>query len=239
MPDHAVVTDAAWMTNPSPTRSSYGEPSHYNVLAISFEDDQNAFGALTKLQELDTQGQVAVQEAMIVRRADDGNIEVKDRIGTTDLPGTATGGILGLLVGILGGPVGVLVGGYSGLVLGSLADLDESEHVETALGEMSKSVEPNRNSVLAAIGEQSPEVVDVAMASFGGTVLRRSVEDVEAEVAAAAKAERKAAREAQLELIQGKRDHTRESAHAKVEELKAKGSRGSGDQATEPTGGAA
>jgi hypothetical protein len=72
------------------------------------------------------------------------------------------------------------------------------------------------------VTEPSPEVIDAAMADFGGTVLRRSVYEVEAEVAAIEKAERKAAREAERELIRSRRDHDREAAHAKVEALKAK-----------------
>jgi uncharacterized membrane protein len=227
------------MTNPTPTSqgSANGEPSHYNVVAISFDDDQNAYPALTKLKELDAQGQLSVQEAMVVQRAADGTIAVKDRVGTMELPGTATGGLLGLMVGVLGGPVGVLIGGYSGLLFGSLYDLDDSERIETTLGEISKTVQPDRNAVLAVVTEQSLEVVDVAMASLGGKVLRRDVYDVETEVAAAEKAERKAAREAQRELMKAKRDHSRESAHAKVEELKAKLSHGNGEQATKQTAG--
>ena len=79
------------------------------------------------------------------------------------------------------------------------------------------------------VTEPRPEVVDAAMAALGGTVLRRSVYEVEAGVAAIEKAERKAAREAQLELIRSRREQDREAAHAKVEALKAKLARREGD----------
>ena len=112
---------------------------------------------------------------MVVQRAADGTVAIKDRVGTTELAGTATGGLLGLLLGVLGGPVGVLIGGYTGLLFGSLYDLDDSEQIETTLGEISKTVQPDRSAVLAVVSEQSLEVVDLAMASFGGKVLRRGV----------------------------------------------------------------
>jgi uncharacterized membrane protein len=210
------------MTNTTTNGPVNGAASHYNVVAICFDDDQNAYTALTKLKELDSQGQLDVQEALVVQRGGDGSIAVKDRVGTIALAGTATGGLLGLLIGVLGGPVGVLIGGYTGVLFGSLYDLDDSDRVETTLGEISKTVQPDRQAVLALVSEQSPEVIDVAMTAFGGAVVRRPVHEVEAEVAVAAKAERKAAREAQLELMRAKREQTRESAHAKVEELKAK-----------------
>jgi hypothetical protein len=72
------------------------------------------------------------------------------------------------------------------------------------------------------VAEQSPEVVDSAMARLSGTVVRRSVADVEAEIAAAEEAQREAKRKARAELRQSRRDKRHADAHAKVEELKAK-----------------
>ena len=50
--------------------------------------------------------------------------------------------------------------------------------------------------MLAELTEQSPEVVDTAMTRLGGRVLRRPIADVEAEIAAADKAQREAKKEA-------------------------------------------
>ena len=206
----------------TPGASDTGVPTTYNVVAVAFDADVNAYAALTKFKELDSQEQIEVHEAVVVQRAADGSMTVKDQVGSPDLVGTAGGGLTGLLVGVLGGPLGVLIGGSTGLLVGSLFDIDEAEQVETALGQLSKSVEPERTAVLAVVTEPSPEVVDAAMAVFGGTVLRRGVYEVEAEVAAIEKAERKAAREAQLELMRSRRDASRDAAHAKVEALKEK-----------------
>lgn len=229
-PPHAVLPDAAPMTDTTTTagRPDTGVPTTYNVIAVGFDEDVNAYGALTKLEELDSQGQLHVHEGVVAQRETDGTITIKDRVGSDELAGTAGGGLTGLLVGILGGPVGVLIGGSTGLLVGSLFDLDDAEQIETALGQLSKSVAPERTAVLAVVTEPSRDVVDAAMAAFGGTVLRRSVSDVEAEVAAIDKAERKAAREAQLELMRSQRDHDRDAAHAKVEALKAKVARRDG-----------
>ena len=217
-------------TTSSEGRPETGAPSTYNVIAVAFEDDVNAYGALTKLKELDAQDQIGVQEGVVVERAADGSMVAKDRVGSAEPVGTAAGGLTGLLLGILGGPLGVLVGGSTGLLVGSLFDLDDAEQVETALGEISKSVQAERTSLLAVVTEPSPEIIDAAMVAFGGTVLRRSVDDVEAEVAAIEKAERKAAREAQLELVRSKRDSNRKAVRSKVDQLKAK--LGHGDTAT-------
>ena len=91
----------------------------------------------------------------------------------------ATGGIVGLLVGILGGPLGVLIGGATGVLIGSLFDLDDADDTDSVLSEIAKSIGTGPAGLLAEVTEQSPEVVDTAMQGLGGTVLRRSVDDVE------------------------------------------------------------
>ena len=224
------------MTNTTHTTTTQdsavnGVSSTYNVIAVAFGEDVNAYGALTKLKELDSQGQLEIREAVAVQRTADGRLVEKDRVESPELVGTAGGGLTGLLVGILGGPVGMLIGGSTGLLVGSLFDIDDAEQIDTALGKISESVQPERTGVLAVVTEQSPEVIDAAMASFGGTVTRRSVVDVEREVAAIEEAERKAAIEAQRELMRSRRDSDREAAHAKVQKLKAKLGHGDKEQA--------
>jgi uncharacterized membrane protein len=193
-----------------------------SVIAVSFEDDRNAYNALTSLKELDTQGRVRVREAVVVFRGEDGQVVQKDRVESTAMPATAGGGLLGLLIGVIGGPLGVLVGGTYGLFVGSLLDLDDIGEADSALAAISTSVGLGHTGLLAVVDEQSPEVVDTAMAALGGTVVRRSVAEVEAEIAAAEKAERHAKHEARKELIRGRRERDEAAVDAKVAELKVK-----------------
>jgi uncharacterized membrane protein len=196
--------------------------SAYNVISVAFEDDCNTYAALTALKQLDTQGQLKVEAAAVVARDDDGKLVVKDQVGDVDYVGTVSGGTLGLLIGILGGPLGALIGGTYGLMMGSLFDLGDAEETESVLGQIATSVRPGRTALLAQVTEQSPEIVDTAMSGLGGTVLRRPVDDVEAEIAAAEQAQREAEREANKELMRGRREHTNEQVQTKVQELKAK-----------------
>jgi uncharacterized membrane protein len=197
-----------------------------NVLLVTFgedpDNDANAYQALTDLGELDSQGQIHIEAATVITRDLDGQISVKSQVGDNPWVGTASGGLVGLLIGVLGGPLGVLVGGTTGVLVGSLFDLDDIDDTESVLGEISKKIHPTRTAVLAEVAEQSPEVVDTAMARLGGEVLRRPVYEVEAEIAAAEKAQRKAKVEARKELASARAAKTKEDAHAKVEELKSK-----------------
>ena len=193
-----------------------------NVVVVGFSQDDRAYEALTTLKELASQGQIGLDEAAVLVRADDGHIDLKDQIGDPGFAGTASGGLVGLLIGILGGPLGILLGGATGLAVGSLFDLSDAEDSDSVLTDVSKTVKVGRTSLLAQVVEQSPEVVDAAMARLSGTVVRRSVADVEAEIAAAEEAQREAKSKARAELRKARRDKRHADAHAKVEALKAK-----------------
>jgi len=193
-----------------------------NVIVVGFADDKTAFEALTTLKELDSQGQVKVVEAAVVTRSDDGQVHVKDQVGDDALVGTASGGLIGLVVGILGGPLGVLIGGASGLLLGSLYDMADDDDTDSVLGEMSKTVQVGRNSLLAQVVEQSPEIIDAVMAGMSGTVVRRAKYEVTEEIAAAEEAQRKAKQEARKKRREERHKKHHDEVDAKVAELKAK-----------------
>ena len=60
--------------------------------------------------------------AAVVTRDGGGRVDVKSEVGNNSYVGSASGGIIGLLVGIIGGPVGMLLGGTYGALVGSLFD---------------------------------------------------------------------------------------------------------------------
>jgi uncharacterized membrane protein len=195
------------------------------IIAVSFEDSNRPYDALTKLQELDQQGQVELYEARVVERGTTGELAVKESVrGRGDDVGmaTASGGLIGLLVGVLAGPVGMLLGGSIGLTTGAVIDLDTDERDDSVLSSFVRHIQPGETSVLAHVNEQSDEVVDNAMAGLGGSVLRQGAAEVEAELAAAEEARRKAEHEARKELRQERQAQKKEEIDHKLNELKAK-----------------
>ena len=128
------------------------------------------------------------------------------------------------------------VGGTYGLFAGSLFDIYDAEESDSALAEISGTVKIGQTALLAVVDEQTTEVVDAAMTDLGGTVTRRSVAAVEAEIAAV---ERKAKREARKELDRSRRERSKADVDAKLAELKSKlhhGQKTETDDAAAPAG---
>jgi hypothetical protein len=79
-------------------------------------------------------------------------------------------------------------------LIGSLFDVQDAEDTQPELSEISNSLPIGRTALLADVTEQSPEVIDTAMAPLGGSVLRRPIDEVEAEIASGEQAARAAVR---------------------------------------------
>jgi uncharacterized membrane protein len=102
-----------------------------NVIVVSFEEEAKAYQAASVLRQADADGRIDVHAVAIVQRMEDGTLRVKEgevddfpaATWTATALGAATGGIIGLTLGVLGGPLGVLLGGTYGMLLGSLVDL--------------------------------------------------------------------------------------------------------------------
>jgi uncharacterized membrane protein len=130
-----------------------------------------------------------------------------------------------LLVGVLGGPIGVLVGGATGLLIGSLFDDDDDDHTKSVLSDLSSAIRVGPPGLLAEVSEQDTTAVDAVMAHLDGTVVRRKLSDVELEVAAAQDAQREAKKKAREELRDARQKKQKAEVDAKIAELKAKLSR--------------
>jgi hypothetical protein len=119
------------------------------------------------------------------------------------LPATSGGGLIGLLLGFIGGPFSVLIGGATGLMVGSLLDLADMDETDWELGAIFSAVKVGRTELLAVVLEQRPKWSMPPCLESPAPLLRRPV----AEVAAAEGAERKAKREAPKELFRARHEH--------------------------------
>lgn len=188
-----------------------------NVIAVTFDEQSEAYQALSTLNGLDREGRIELKSAAVVERGADGQLPIPEETDNVTGTGFLVGGLVGMLVGVLGGPLGMLLGLGGGGIIGGVYDLDQADMQDDALAEVGRHVAPGRNAVLAEVNEYADEVIDGAMAAMGGNVLRRSADDVLTEIEAADDA----AREAQRQARKTARERKKAEMHEKYEERKS------------------
>lgn len=191
-----------------------------DVLIVNFDDLAGARAAMSELRRLDREGAVKVRAAAVVARQDDGRFwvpEDEERIG---FAGTATGGAVGAVLGALIGPVGVLLFGATGALVGSLADAEEADVSEDVLASVTRQMPPGSTVVVADVDEPAPRIVDAVMDGLDGTVTRRPRAAIEAELEAAEAARRAARSEAERVLRERRRAAGEETIGDRLQELK-------------------
>ena len=188
-----------------------------NVIAVTFDERSKAYQALSTLKGLDGEGRLELKSAAIIERDATGRVQIPEGADNVTGEGFAVGGLIGMLVGVLGGPVGMLLGLGTGGLVGGLYDVDQADTKDQTLWQVAQHVPPGTNGLLAEVEEYAVEVVDDAMTSQGGTVLRRSADDVLAEIEAA----EEAAEEAQRQARKKARERKKAELHDKYEERKA------------------
>ncbi len=188
-----------------------------NVIAVTFDEQSKAYQALSTLKGLDREGRIEVKSAAVVERGANGQIHIPEDTDNAIGEGFLGGGLIGMLVGVLGGPLGMLLGLGTGGLIGGIYDVDQADVQDETLAEVGRHIPPGRNALLAEVDEFSDEVVDGAMTALGGVVMRRSADDVLAEIEAA----EEAADEAQRQARKKARERKKAEMHDKYEDRKA------------------
>ena len=187
-----------------------------NVIAVTFDERSKAYQALSTLKGLDREGRMNSRARRSSNATPPDDFRLPEGTDNAGGEGFAAGGLIGMLVGVLGGPVGMLLGLGTGGLIGGLYDVDQADMQDQTLAQVGRHVPPGSNALLAEVDEYADDVVDGAMTAQGGTVLRRSADDVLAEIEAA----EEAAEEAQRQARKKARERKKAEMHEKYEDRK-------------------
>jgi uncharacterized membrane protein len=190
----------------------------HNLIAVTFEQDSKAYEALSKLKQASMAGRVGVNSAAVVQRGADGRVSVPEGADSVVGVGMAGGGLLGILLGVFGGPVGVFFGFGAGALVGSMFDVRRAERESGVLGLLADALPLGGTALVAEVEEVAVEVVDGEMSALGGTVLRIPASEVLAAVETAEEAAAAADREV-TRILHEERKH---QVKAKFDEIEAK-----------------
>jgi uncharacterized membrane protein len=176
-----------------------------NVVVIGFTEPSKAYQALSVLTSCNADGRIGLESAAVVERTPEGALLIPESADNAELVGMASGSVVGTLIGVLGGPVGMLLGWGAGAMMGGAFDVDRAVTSDEALTVLGTAIPAGSTAVIANIEEPAVEVIDGEMTKLGGEVTRRPVADVMAELDAAEAAADAAARETRKVVRQQKK----------------------------------
>jgi uncharacterized membrane protein len=184
-----------------------------NVLVIRFDEPSTAYQALSVLKASAADGRIGLDSAAVVARAEDGTLDVPESAYGDEFVGLASGSVIGMLVGVLGGPVGLLLGWGAGAMAGGAFDLDRAISSDEALTVLGGAIPAGSTAVIANVEEPAVEVIDGEMTKLGGQVTRRPLVEVMAELDAAEEAADAAAHAARKAVREKRKAQLKEKLH--------------------------
>lgn len=124
------------------------------IVAVAYDDVEMADRALERIRGLEEGNQLALEDAAVVVRGEDGSIShhsLGDQPGDR-VQGGAIGALTGTLVGMLFGPVGAVVGMLGGGAIGA-QHWHEVAITESFVEELANGLQPG-SSAIVVLGEE-------------------------------------------------------------------------------------
>jgi len=189
-----------------------------NVIIAIFSEESKTYEALSELKS--RSGSTLVLTAGVVKNVN-GNLTVKDGYNLDDYGANwATGGLLGGVIGLLGGPVGVLLGGGLGTLIGSGVDASQADDTVNILKQVTSNLGNYELALLVIADENNNNELNQFFRTHGSShIIRESFIDVQTEVYQAQELEEHLAKEAKRKIREEKKAKWRAQAEAKQQEL--------------------
>jgi uncharacterized membrane protein len=152
-----------------------------DLIAVGFKGEHTADQVLNKLQALQKEYLIDLEDACVVVRDQAGQVHLKQSINLTRV-GAAAGGIRGAMWGtligllflnpLLGLAAGAAVGAGTGALAGRLSDFGIDDNFIRSVG---ATIEPGSSALFVLVRSVTADRVLPELRPFEGTVLRTSL----------------------------------------------------------------
>jgi uncharacterized membrane protein len=193
-----------------------------SVVVVGFYENDKAYEGFSALKSLSDQQQLTARSAAVVERDQGGKLQVKDSFDDETGAATAGGGLVGMLLGVIAGPYGMLLGLTGGALAGGSFELNRGDEQDEVLTQLNAAINPGHTVLVAQVNEPTTQVLDKAMGDLGGVVIRKSEADVLTELEAAQDAANAAQAAARKAVREKKMAEIKEKREDRIAALKAK-----------------
>ncbi|HET6254629.1 MAG TPA: DUF1269 domain-containing protein [Puia sp.] len=203
-----------------------------NLIIATFKEEAEAIEASQKLHELESIGDIAIYESVVVRKNADGEAVVL-QADTIEGGATLSGMAIGTLIGALAGPVGLVTGMLAGTVTGAVVEADHYGFAEDFVSGAADKLQPGTAAVIAEVEEDDPVFIDSSLTPLGAMLTRSDVDyeytkhsdeeidELDDEISAA-RAKLKSAADKDKDKIRRKITKLKEERKERIDEFKEK-----------------
>jgi uncharacterized membrane protein len=158
-----------------------------DLIVVSFKGEDTADQALNKLQALQKEYVVELEDAVVAVRDKNGKLHLKQSVNlaaTGAVGGAAWGGLMGTLVGLLflnplaGFASGLAVGAGAGALSGALSDYGINDDF---IEKMAKDLTPATSALFILARRMNFDKALPELKAFGGKVLKTSLTNADEE----------------------------------------------------------
>lgn len=194
-----------------------------NVITVAFEVESEAYQAINGLKRDYANNDYTISHVSLVKNTN-GHIVAFDSFdsGVDTLDDRAKGGIIGALVGVLGGPVGMILGGSWGALIGSAVDAGDAAKNISLLEKVSEAIPEGKTALLVLAQENEAESINRKFENYKVEILRQDAAEVAQEIEEAAKLQAEMERETRRRLREEKKADHKQKVQDKKAEIKAK-----------------
>jgi uncharacterized membrane protein len=152
-----------------------------DLIVVGFTGEDTADQVLNKLQALQREHLIDLEDACVVVRDHSGNVRLKQAmklVGVGAASGGLSGALWGTLIGLLflnplaGLLTGAVFGAGAGALSGALVDYGIDDAFIRSLG---ATIQPGSSALFVLVRRATPDKVLPELRPFGGTVLRTSL----------------------------------------------------------------
>jgi len=137
-----------------------------NLIIISFEDEQMAFGMRAELAKMQKEYLIEMDDVVVVTKDDKGKVKLHQAQNLTAM-GAVSGGFWGMLIGMifLNPMLGAAVGAGAGAASGALTDIGISNDMMKSFAE---SFKPGCSALFVLVRKATGDKVLAGLSAFTG-----------------------------------------------------------------------
>lgn len=144
------------------------------IVVLTFDDPDQAGKVRASLRKLEKDGQIKLDDAVVLVKDESGKLNVKDEIDRTVKTGAVGGGLLGMLIGgVLFPFAGLLLGAAGGALVGkSFGEGVDKKFIQ----EVQEAMQPGSSALFSVVRDSNRELAIATMRQYQGEIYHTSLD---------------------------------------------------------------